>query len=280
MTGTGTQADPYIPTTLNEFITAVGTAGAYVTLTQDINAANDPEYTGELTTPITWAASVQGGGFTLLGLTLRTSASAIRFAKGITIEAMRLEIAFKRDASFDMLVAYGSGSKPLFSACLFRIKLDESTYDGSFMDELSFQDCAMSISTTAETAANTDFFWICDFLRTTIHFTAEMLRASGASAIIGASCTFVRSAAIFAQLTASEGNFSLVGGGAASDGIRYSYAAILALSGSIAISHYGSSCIIAIDPSASISSIPSGWTRATLAQMKDQDWLTSVGFLP
>lgn len=279
MTGTGTKADPYIPTTLTEFIAAVGTAGAYVQLTQDINAADDPAYTGELATPITWAASVQGGGFTLLGLTLRTSASAIRFAKGITIEAMMLEIAFKRDARFDMLVAYGSGSKPLFSACRFRIKLDESTYGGSFMDELSFQDCAMSISTTAEAAANADFFWTCDFLRTTIHFTSEMLRASGNAAIIGYACTFVRSAAIFAQLTVSSGSFSLVGSGAASNGLRYSYAAVLALSGSIAISHSGSSCIIAIDPSASIW-MQSGWTRATLAQMQDKDWLTSVGFLP
>lgn len=281
MTGTGVQSDPYIPTTLTEFITAVGTAGAYVALTQDINAADDPEYIGEMTTPIAWAAaSVQGGGFTLLGLTLRTSASAICFAKGITIEAMILEIAFKRDARFDMLVAYGSGNKPLFSACRFRIKLDEGAYGGSFMDELSFQDCAMSISTTAETAAIADFFWTCDFLRTTIHFTAEMLRASGGSAIIGNSCTFVRSAAIFAQLTASSGGFYLVGGGAASNGLRYSYAAVLALSGSIAINHSGTSCIIAIDPSASISSIPSGWTRATIDQMKDKDWLTSVGFLP
>lgn len=281
MTGTGTQADPYIPTTLTEFITAVGTAGAYVALTQDINAADDPEYSGELTTPITLAAaSVQGGGFTLLGLTLRTSASAIRFAKGITIEAMMLEIAFKRDARFDMLVAYGSGNKPLFSSCLFRIKLDEGAYGGSFMDELSFQDCAMSISTTAETAANADFFWTCDFLRTTIHFTSEMLRASGASSIFGQSCTFVRSAAIFEQLTASGGNILIVGSGAAFNGIRYSYSAVLALSGSIAINHSGTSCIIAIDPSASISSIPSGWTRATLAQMQDKDWLTSVGFLP
>ena len=281
MTGTGTQSDPYIPTTLTEFIQAVGTAGAYVTLTQDINAADDPEYTGEMAMPITWAAaSVQGGGFTLLGLTLRTSASAIRFAKGITIDALTIEVGFKRDARFDMLVAYGSGSKPLFSSCLFRIKLDEGAYGGSFLDELSFQDCAMSISTTAETAANADFFWTCDFLRTTIHFTTEMLRASGASAIIGTSCTFVRSAVIFAQLTASSGSFSLVGSGAASNGLMYSYVAVLALSGSIAISQSGSSCIIAIDPSASISIIQSGWTRATIDQMKDKDWLTSVGFLP
>lgn len=280
MTGTGTQADPYIPTTLTEFITAVGTSDAYVALTQDINAADDPAYSGELTTPITWAAaSVQGGGFTLIGLTLRTSASTIRFAKGITVDDLTIEVGFKRDARFDMLVAYGSGNKPLFSSCRFRFKVDEGAYGGSFMDELSFKDCAMSISMTAEAAANADFFWTCDFLRTTIHFASEMLRTSGGSAIIGSGCTFVRSSAVFDSLTAIS-VFNLIGAGAASNGFRYSYVAILALSGSATIGHSGTSCIIAIDPSASISSIPSGWTRATLAQMQDKDWLTSVGFLP
>ena len=32
MQGTGTQADPYIPTTWDEFVTAIGTSGAYVSL--------------------------------------------------------------------------------------------------------------------------------------------------------------------------------------------------------------------------------------------------------
>lgn len=32
MQGTGTQVDPYIPTTWNEFVTAIGTSGAYVEL--------------------------------------------------------------------------------------------------------------------------------------------------------------------------------------------------------------------------------------------------------
>ena len=74
MTGTGTQNDPYAPTTLTEFITAVGTSGAYVALTQDINAADDPEYTGELTSTISInATSVDGAGFTISGVTVRAS---------------------------------------------------------------------------------------------------------------------------------------------------------------------------------------------------------------
>lgn len=277
MTGTGTQADPYIPTTLTEFITAVGTTGAYVALTQDINAADDPEYSGELTTPITWAAaSVHGGGFTIAGVTLRTAASAISIAKGVPVDALRLDIGFKREGVASPIVAYGSGSKPTFRGCVFRMKFDEGSYRGSFAEEIDFTDCAMSISTTADTAGGSDYFWQCSFLRTTVHFPNNVDRySSGAGAIIGQSTSFTRSAMIFDDLTDGA---NLVGGGAGS--MSYSYIAVKSSTQSLRISKGASGCIIALDSSAGATSVPSGWTLATIDQMKDQDWLTSVGFLP
>ena len=48
MTGTGTQSNPIVPITLTDFIEIVGTSSMDVALTQDINEADDLEYTGEL----------------------------------------------------------------------------------------------------------------------------------------------------------------------------------------------------------------------------------------
>lgn len=277
MTGAGTQADPYIPMTLTEFIAAVGTSGAYVQLTQDINASDDPEYSGELTTPITWAAaSVHGGGFTLAGVTLRTAASAISIAKGVSVDALRIDIGFKREDGSSPIVAYGSGSLPTFRECVFRMKFDEGSYRGSFAEQIDFTDCAISLSIAADTAGGSDYFWQCSFLRTTAHFPSKFERySSGSGAVIGQSTSFVRSAMIFDDL--SDGA-NLVGGGAGS--MSYSYIAVRSATQSLRISRGASGCVIALDPSTTLSGSFSGWTRATIDQMKDQDWLTSVGFLP
>ncbi|MDE5563854.1 MAG: hypothetical protein K2I93_01755, partial [Oscillospiraceae bacterium] len=53
MTGQGITTDPYIPETLTEFIQACSRHDAYIHLTHDLNAADDPDYFGELTEPIT-----------------------------------------------------------------------------------------------------------------------------------------------------------------------------------------------------------------------------------
>ena len=53
MTGTGTQADPYCPTTFSELTSVAGTRGYYVKLTQDIDANDDPNYDTELNTYLT-----------------------------------------------------------------------------------------------------------------------------------------------------------------------------------------------------------------------------------
>lgn len=43
MTGTGTQTDPYIPTTWSEFVTAVGTSGAYVECPKNLVLTSDTD---------------------------------------------------------------------------------------------------------------------------------------------------------------------------------------------------------------------------------------------
>ena len=68
MTGSGTQADPYIPTTWAEFVTAIGTSGAYVSLAEgtvwDMNEIA-PSGAGTVTVS---ATQVTGNGATIKNL--------------------------------------------------------------------------------------------------------------------------------------------------------------------------------------------------------------------
>ena len=50
--GTGTALDPYIPTNFASFISAVGTAQAYVCLLQDIDVSHDAVYKTGITSPV------------------------------------------------------------------------------------------------------------------------------------------------------------------------------------------------------------------------------------
>lgn len=51
-TGTGTEADPYVVTNLTDFITCVDKGESYVKVGADIDAKDDENYTGELTDAI------------------------------------------------------------------------------------------------------------------------------------------------------------------------------------------------------------------------------------
>lgn len=73
MTGTGTKADPYIPETLTEWIQSCSIKDAYIHLIHDLNAADDPDYTGELETPIllNYVTVTSDGKHTIRGITVQ-----------------------------------------------------------------------------------------------------------------------------------------------------------------------------------------------------------------
>lgn len=53
ISGTGTAADPYIPTTFADFLTCIGQTGVYVCLMQDIDVSKDSIYKTGITEPLT-----------------------------------------------------------------------------------------------------------------------------------------------------------------------------------------------------------------------------------
>lgn len=276
MTGTGTQSDPYIPTTLTEFITAVGTAGAYVQLTQDINAADDLEYTGELTNFIKWhCTEVNGNDHALIGLTIRESSvfSAFRvvavhnmiFRDLASVATNISRIIFSHDG--------GSGKYFVLTDCSISLKASSFGYHPIISVDSYITRCAFDISYSGYGGNDDRFFDNCELRET-------MVRTSGYTApalTMAILCPgMVRSAFILDNCAVSP---SIVTHPKSTP--QYSYVAVRqsAAGHSITAGSSGAGCIIATDGSIS-ANLASGWTQATISQMQDKDWLTSVGFLP
>lgn len=278
MTGTGTQADPYIPTTLTEFIEAVGSSGAYVQLTQDINAADDPAYTGYLDSAIIFnAANLEGGEFTIRGITVQ----AAHF-----LECNAFHLPALRNVDFLDCCHKGSGSSLYYHAANewfvlrnFRISLKRDGGEYSIPTIFERAD-------TGRVSADVTFTggpWGASPIVINSGLNELTLRASGLvsqgqmSVISNASNFPVKRTAII---------FDRCHFGSATIASGQSWTSVYAafrdssFDGSLSCGISSSGSIVAIDDDSVTVNISSGWSRATLDQMQDKDWLTSVGFLP
>lgn len=281
MTGTGTQADPYIPTTLTEFITAVGTSGAYVALTQDINAADDPEYSGELMGNVyVRALQVEGAGFSVIGVTVRAEAMITFPVASSHIKNMAFrQWAHKKTSNSPSMVGYNSASYDnVFENCLFSLTIDApQNFGNKFLNHIKMTLCAVDVVYTSTDGSPGYAIDYCTIAYTTL-FVSGMWLGNATSNSVFHDTSFPRSAAIFSDCIVYDALYI-----ANNMGLEYSYIALLdtpegmtSITGSRLAA---SGAVIAIDDSTIPLSLP-GVTRGTIAQMKDQDWLTSVGFLP
>lgn len=276
MTGTGTQSDPFVPGTLTEFIEAVGTSGAYVALDRDIDAAEDPNYGGELTNYIQWhCTEVNGNDHALIGLTIRGSSvfSAFRvvnvrnmiFRDLASVATDNSRIIFSHDG--------GSGKYFVLTDCSISLKASSFGYHPIISVDSYITRCAFDISYSGYGGNDDRIFDNCELRETMVRisgYTAPALtmaiRCPGMvrSAFILDNCAVSPSIVTYPKSTPQ---YSYVAARQSADGHR------------ITAGNSGAGCIIATDGSIS-ATLASGWTRATLAQMRDEAWLTSVGFLP
>lgn len=276
MTGTGTQADPYIPTTLTEFITAVGTARAYVALDSDINAADDPEYMGYLSSAITFnAAELQGNGRVIRGITVQadyflyTTSSAYPVLRSVDF----LDCAHRGGAS----TFYHSNAA--FWIVFRNVRASIKKVGGAsatVFNRIDMALCAFDISYTGGPWPNSAISSDSTLDRVTVHVTG--LTYDGNAALISNSGRryISQNAIIFDECRFQQVTLA----SAAFDYPSYFAFRGCTFGGSITCYTIGRGSVVALDDTAVAVNMQSGWTRATLDQMKDKDWLTSVGFLP
>lgn len=272
MTGTGTQADPYIPTTLTEFITAVGTSGAYVALTQDINAADDPAYTGELLAGIAInATSISGNNHEVRGVTVRaTNLLAFRNANTDIYGIHFRDWAHKRTSENSCTILGSSFSGNKFHDCLLSVKIDCGGHTGEVVKQSAFYTCALSIQmidAVSRTQIDTTVFD-----KTTIFVDGMDLRHT--TAIYGT--PFTRSALILKNAKITSGSRFIYDSGGAGGYIAF----LDGLDGVINLTGFSGQHCLAAAPHGQQMTLTTAIQQATFDQMKDKDWLTSVGFLP
>lgn len=284
MTGTGSQGDPLIPETLTEFIEAVGTSGAYVALDRDINAVDDPEYSGELTSGISWnAAQTDGRNFVLTGITVRNSSAAIALRRGVTVQNLAIrDFGHAKEAATVTIGFSGSGQNATMRGCLISANVSSGAYNHFLAEELIMEDCAFDAN-FSETSANS---WNT-FLKN-VTATRCTIRAHGSFKLNAGSTymmehgNYARTALIFDG--AEVANSGTVLAATTSCKFSGSYMALINSKNSETdiVRTYSTtsvSSVIASDGSIGIQA-DTGFTAGTPENLKDKDWLTSVGFLP
>ena len=275
MTGTGTQSDPYVPITLTEFIEAVGTSGAYVALDRDIDAAEDPNYGGELTESIAGAAAaVDGRGHILRGITMNQKSLIVMERASCLNNITMVDIALKKGKT-DMILVDGVYGKLSIENMKASFKVNCENGSTAYLTyNCDLTDCAIDIEYTGESAPPADHDSVFDatqFTRATV--VVRGLNTKVTTRFL-ARCTVSRSA--FVIYEASANIYMLY----SSKSTQYSYICFMGTSnGTIDANEAATTCLVASERDIDIS-LRSGWTRATLAQLKDEAWLASVGFLP
>lgn len=276
MTGTGTQADPYIPTTLTEFITAVGTTGAYVALTQDINAADDPAYTGQIQTPVWRARDFEGGNFEVSGVIVSGQQMIYHQADGTEARNFRLrDWAFKPINQTPAIFCGYRGAGNIWKNVIASVKADLGGYPPlAFCDSMVCYDSGFDITYTGGSMTGLIFDFRVQLHRCTVRFDGIPL-PDGACCASG--CVFDRSAIIYQNAGTLPSSCGLMASGSTWES---SYIAVLDPQPYPLKSGGGSTVTRSIIAGVDGQSISGSAIGATLAQMQDKDWLTSVGFLP
>lgn len=276
MTGTGTQADPYIPTTLTEWLTAVGTIGAYVAMDSDINAADDPDYTGELSSQIAFNCySMDGHDHTIRGITVRAgyflkkSSNGSSYIKNIYM----LDMAHKKGNNNAYLMAGGTIYQFIYFENVrisSKISVDGGAVDIGF--RISLTNCAINIEYDGVGFCGAALFNDVRTYKTTV-YVQNVASTNTITVQLTGSCTVSG-----LVLESPSNQITLI----STTTCQYNYYAVTNSPNNLAINcgYRGTVDLVAVDGTDADVTLQSGWTQCTIAQLKDKEYLSSIGWLP
>lgn len=276
MTGTGTQADPYIPTTLTEWLTAAGTNGAYVAMDSDINAADDPEYTGELSSQIAFNCySMDGRDHTIRGITVRAGSFLVKSSSGSSYikNIYMLDMAHKKGNNNAYLMRGGNIYQYIdFNNVRLSAKI---SVDGGAVDigfRINLTNCAINVEYDGVGFCGIALFNSVPTYKTTV-YVQNVASTNAITVQSGGSCT------VSGLVLDSPSNQIIL---ISSTTCQYSYYAVTNSPNNIAINcgTSGTVDLVAVDGTDADVTLQSGWTQCTIAQLKDKDYLSSIGWLP
>lgn len=269
-TGTGTAQDPFIVDTWADFVTAVGTADAYVRVdTSSITSWNFPrEVASGLSSSVTWdATDVDGNGLTIKGLF--GSATNWFVGTGAGAKVIR-NLNFLDMAKTSATTGVFHGRAFEWQNCNFSGLIEDnqliSVYSGGtntfttgVLGQNDPKGCSFSLKFSGagrlSNSAVTAYHAVFNFDGVSTYSSAQIIKANDCKFIGGMPWT---------KLTLNGGGQNVI------DADIDTITTYTNSSGTI--------CLMNTDKLASGLSVPSGFTGVTSAQMLDAAYLEGIGF--
>lgn len=280
MTGTGTQTDPFVPTIWDDFVTAVGTPGAYVAFPEGGGVIDMSGYgffnAGTNNHAVTiGCASIEGNGWKIRGLSWQTGGmfkkSSNLWEGDTTISNLHFTDFYGLTA--DTFFSNSSSVNTTFMQCTFAGIIDDTELLYCYYGDLSFDRCSFAI----ELKNNSDFgvssyrdhyYYNCNIKITgTTSTTDEVLQAvdfefcylSGEVKLTNAGSTAIL------KVDATAGNYSIVD-------------ISVDAAGSVSVDNDGGTIVNKDKINASSINITDTTFAVTEDQLHDAEYLNSIGF--
>lgn len=284
MTGTGTQNDPYIVDNTADFLEAITQSGVYVQLGSDIDVAADGyEYIGSVTAA---ALSVNGNGFAIRNATFQPGSGGICFTatnnQSVWQDISFLDCAVRPSGTSTSFIYANQNS---FTGMKLSMQVQPLS-DFTLFNRANVSNCAADITMNGGaiilfnyggSLSNSTFF-----IRGSYSFNKTIFGYSGSYNIQVQNVGIVFDGTLLASGTAYIGTYTTF------VGCYFAFAdsAAVANDGSISVSlgQYstgGQNVVFSVGSGVSESvTTPSAFPKLTTAQMQDETYLQSIGWLP
>lgn len=282
-TGTGTENDPYCVSNLTDLTECIKQTGSYVKVIADIDAAEDASYTGELTSSLEIACKqiYADEPKKIKGITVYAT-NFILFKAGSQTHIENLsfvDCTHKRTSSSATI--YATSGTYTFKNCKFSMKL--VGYYGIFASsQLNFTNCAGSLiytATTSHSSFSAASFTNCNFVIENLHVNC------GSDVTTG---TIKKTGIIFLNSIITLDAKNILNFGTKPN--EYCYMVFvnpqISSDSSIIISQKSTKTntfLVAlqdVSEDITITVDASTLTEVIPEQLKDRDYLTSIGFFP
>lgn len=285
-TGTGTEQDPYLVSTLTDFLTCVATVGAYVKVVSDINAADDENYSGELSEIRYGCKKLYADeektieGITVRGISFFTNAGSM---DGRTIENINFknfEHKLNSAGDYGIFMNVDSSNRSITAKnCKFSMRMsDNRTLNYYIFTDLGFtlNHCAVDFENNGSTINWTDS--TKRFING-VSYSNIVLRNVIKNALkIG---TIVRSGVVYVNFTTD-----IYGAVLCENNAYFSYFAFInprfsdAARCALRVANTANSSYVCLQNPTGLYSIESPLIQITPEHLKDKDYLAEIGFLP
>lgn len=281
-TGTGTQADPYIPEDFTGFLYCAAQAGCYVKLASDIHAGDDPGYSGEMVAVEIACKEIYADTLTEIeGITVYDESflthgevNAVRTYRNLYFKNCEHLLPATNTVKSFLSAETTSSFKDTFENCLFSMRAVGSgapKYSFSNNSYHSLIRCAVDFTSTISEMGQ-EFF-----CQANVSYSNFIIRNALKQGVRFRSLN--RSAVILENF-----NTSLISIYLATTAV-YSYFALVnpSFTGSAPVIKVGTSSDLALlavqNPTGNYSADDS-LTAVTPEQLKSKQYLTEIGFLP